>query len=397
MSSSSTSSEEPSEPPLFSRDFALVLATQLTFGFAFSSFFLLPKFVVTELHGSASQVGYVGALSVVAAIAISPMCGRLVDRGGRRWLMFAGCLLLALSGVAFLGVTSIGPYLYAVRAVQGVAYSLYFVAGTTLVADLAAPSKLGQALGWFGAGGLVMNAVATVVAERIAQAYGWHAVFEAATLSGVAGALTSLCLREPRRLLERLPAAPKPALEPTPSRIPVLWAAAAGGAAFGVMFTFTQPLALSLGDTTISPLFTGYTLAALLVRLGFGNLGDRFGRARASAGALLIYSLVVAATAGLTRGWLGALGLGFGVAHGAFYPSLNALALEQAPREKRGMVGAYFNAAFNAGTLLVTFCLGQVAQSYGYRVVFVLVALLSVTGCFALLGQPRRPALARPS
>ena len=397
MSSSSLPSEEPSEPPLFSRDFALVLATQLTFGFAFSSFFLLPKFVVTELHGSASQVGYVGALAVVAAIAISPLCGRLVDGGGRRWLMFAGCLMLALSGVAFLGVTSIGPYLYAVRALQGIAYSLYFVAGTTLVADLAAPSKLGQALGWFGAGGLVMNAVATVVAERIAHAFGWPAVFEAAAVSGVAGALLSLCLRVPSRARHLAPRTQVAALEPQASRIPVLWAAAAGGAAFGVMFTFTQPLALSLGETNISPLFTGYTLAALLVRLGFGNLGDRFGRARVSAGALLIYSLVVAATAGLTRGWLGALGLGFGVAHGAFYPSLNALALEHAPREKRGMIGAYFNAAFNAGTLLVTFCFGQIAQSYGYRVVFLLVASLTVTGCFALLGQPRKPALARPS
>jgi MFS family permease len=399
MSSSSMPPEEPSEPPLFTREFALVLATQLTFGFAFSSFFLLPKFVVTELHGSPSQVGYVGALAVVAAVAISPLCGRLVDRGNRRPLLFTGCALLSLSGVASLGVDAIDPYMYAVRALQGIAYSLYFVAGTTLVADTAAPSRLGQALGWFGAGGLVMNAVATVVAERLAHAFGWHAVFEAAAVSGAAGALLSLGLKEAPRL-------PQPAtataglpteLRPQVSRVPVLWAAAAGGAAFGVMFTFTQPLALSLGDTNISPLFTGYTIAALLVRLGFGNLGDRIGRARVSAGALSIYVLVVAATAGLTRGWLGPLGLGFGVAHGAFYPSLNALALEQAPREKRGMVGAYFNAAFNAGTLLVTFCFGQLAQSYGYRVVFLLVACLSATGCFALLGQPRKPVLARPS
>lgn len=399
MSSPSPTSAEPSEPPLFTRDFALVLATQLTFGFAYSSFYLLPKFVVTELHGSPSQVGYVGALSVVAAVAVSPLCGRLVDRGGRRPLLVAGCLLLALSGLLFLGVTDIGPYLYAVRALQGLAYSLYFVAGTTLVADQAAPSKLGQALGWFGAGGLVMNAVATVAAEHIAHAFGWHAVFHAAAITGFAGALLSLSLREPRREAPVLEATPSfgAELRAQVSRLPVLWAAVAGGTAFGVMFTFTQPLALSLGDTNISPLFTGYTVAALLVRLAFGNLGDRFGRARVSGAALAIYSLVVAATAGLERGWLAAIGLGFGIAHGAFYPSLNALALEKVPPEKRGMVGAYFNAAFNAGCLLVTFCFGQIAQSYGYRLVFLLVACLSVTGCFALLAQPRRPVLARPS
>jgi MFS family permease len=397
MSTSLLTSEEPSEPPLFTRDFALVLATQLTFGYAFSSFFLLPKFVVTELHGTPSQVGYVGGLSVVAAVAVSPLCGSLVDRGGRRRLILAGCLLMALSALAFLAVSAIGPYIYAVRAVQGVAYTFYAVAGTTLVADLAAPSRLGQALGWFGAGGLVMNAIATVVAERVARAFGWHMVFQAAALSGFAGALLTLALREAPRPLRAESPAFGAVLGPQPSRLPVLWAAAAGGAAFGVMFTFTQPLALSLGETNISALFTGYTVAALLVRLAFGNLADRVGRARVGGGALALYSLVVATTAALGRGWLGLLGLGFGVAHGAFYPSLNALALEQVPRERRGMVGAHFNAAFNAGALLVTLCFGQVAQSFGYRVVFLLVAALSATGCFMLFAQPRKAALAGPS
>ena len=187
-------------------------------------------------------------------------------------------------------------------------------------------------------------------------------------------------------------------MPPVPSahRLPVLWAAAAGGAAFGVMFTFTQPLALSLGDTNISPLFAGYTAAALVVRLAFGTLADRLGRARVGGAALAFYSLVVAATAGLQRGWLGVLGLGFGLAHGAFYPSLNALALEGVAREERGMVGAYFNAAFNGGVLLVTFCFGQVAQAYGYRVVFLLVACLSASGCFLLLSQARKSLLTRP-
>jgi MFS family permease len=431
--SSAAASEEPSEPALFTRDFALILATQLAFGFAFSSFFLLPKFVVTELHGSPSQVGYVGALAVVAAVLVSPLCGKLLDRGARRPLISSGCLLSGLGALAFLGVTHVGSYLYAVRAVQGVSYTLYFVAAATLVADLSPPSRLGQALGWFGSAGLLMNAIATMVAERIAHDFGWHAVFVAAAISGTLGSLLSLLLHEPAREPAPMPVTPterggsagafslrarsenspqkgsagafslrarsenSPQSSAPARRLAVLWAAAAGGAAFGVMFTFTQPLALSLGDANISPLFAGYTAAALLVRLVFGNLADRLGRARVGGAALALYSLVVATTAGLARGWLGILGLGFGLAHGAFYPSLNALALEGTPREERGTVGAYFNAAFNGGVLLVTFCFGQVAQAYGYRVVFLLVACLSASGCFLLFSQARKSWLARPS
>jgi MFS family permease len=394
--SSALLSEDP-EPPLFTRNFVLALATQLAFGFASSSFLLLPKYVVTELHGTPSQVGYVGALSVIAAVLVSPACGKLLDRGGRRPLIFLGCLLAGLTAFAFLGVTQLGPYMYLVRLVQGVAYTLYFVSAVTFIADLSPPARLGQAIGWFGCAGLVMAAIATVTAERIAHDFGWHAVFVSAGVSGLLGAVLALLMREPRH---KLAAAAPAAISSGPSRSQrwaVLWAAAAGGAAYGVMFTFTQPLALSLGELNISPLFAGYTGAALLVRLVFGNLADRFGRARVGGAALAFYALVVAATAGLMPGWLGAVGIGFGLAHGAFYPSLNALALEGVARGQRGTVGAHFNAAFNLGVCLVTFCFGQVAQAYGYRVVFLLVGCLSASGCFMLFSHARKSWLVRPS
>lgn len=397
MSSLASASEEPAEPPLFTRDFALVMVAQLAFGFAFSSFFLLPKFVVTQLLGSPSQVGYVGATAVVAAVLVSPWCGKVLDRGPRRPLLFAGCLLSAIAALVFLGVTQVGWYLYAVRALQGAAYTLYFVAAATYVADLSPASRLGQALGWFGCAGLAMNAVATLIAERIAQSQGWHAVFYSAAVAGLLGAIVTLFLREPPANPKRAATAVLSSTTLPTSRVVVLLAAVAAGAAFGVMFTFTQPLALSLGDTNMGPLFAGYTAMALGVRVFFGSAADRFGRARISTFALAFYALVVAVTAGLSRGWLGVVGLGFGLAHGALYPSLNALALEGVEREQRGMVGALFNAAFNAGVFIVTFCFGQIAQAYGYRVVFLLVACFSVSGSFLLWAQSRKSWLTRPS
>jgi MFS family permease len=394
---SSPTSEEPSEPPLFTRGFALTLLTQFAFGFAFSSFFLLPKFVVTQLSGTASQVGYVGAMAVLAAALISPLCGKLLDRGRRRPIIVIGCALSGLAALPYVLVDEVGPLIYLLRVVQGISYTLYFVGATTLVADLAPPARLGQALGWFGSAGLLMNAIATVIAERLAHDFGWRVVFVAAAASGLLGAALSLWLPEPKVKTtvptERAASSASPIMQ----RFPILWAAAAGGAGFGVLFTFTQPLALSLGDANVSPLFAGYTAAALFVRLAFGNLADRLGRARVGGAALAIYTLVVASAAALSQGWLWPLGLGFGLAHGAFYPSLNALVLEGVAREARGTIGGYFNAAFNAGVLVVTFGFGQVAQAYGYRIVFLLVACLTVSGCFALLRLTKRPLVARGS
>jgi MFS family permease len=394
MTSTSTS-EAPGESSLFTRDFGLILLTQIAFGVAFSSFFLLPKYVVTVLHGTPSQVGNVGALAVVAAVGASPLCGKLLDRGPRRPLMFAGCVLSSLAALAYLGVTEVGPYLYALRFTQGIGYTLYFVAVTTLVVDLASPARLGQALGWVGCAGLLMNAIATMVAEHLAQTHGWHAVFITAAVSGACGALLSLLPREPARPPRS--SSPEPTTAEQGRRRGALWAGVAGGAAFGAMFTFTQPLALSIGDTNMSPLFAGYTAAALTVRLAFGSLADRLGRARVGGAALGLYSCVVATTAALARGWLGVLGLGFGLAHGAFYPSVNALAMEGVPPHQRGTVGAHFNAAFNGGVLAVSYCCGQLAQAHGYRVVFLLVAGLSLSGSIVLFSQSRASKLVVPS
>ncbi|HEY6077897.1 MAG TPA: MFS transporter [Polyangiaceae bacterium] len=378
-----------------------MLAVQLGFGYAFSSFFLLPKFVVTELGGGPRQVGTVGALAVMTAVLASPLSGWLLDRGSRRPLVILGTLLGVASSLAFVGVTELGPYLYGARAVQGLAYTLFYVAAGTLVADLAPPSRLGQALGVFGAAALMMNAVATLIAERIAHDFGWRAVFVTAAAVGALAVVLACFLREPARPSQGQSASSL-AAHPGPfaalsGKLPVLWAALAGGAAFGVMFTFTQPFALSLGDTQVSPLFAGYTAMALVVRVAFGRLADRAGRARVGGWALAFYALVVACAAGLERGWLAPLGLAFGLAHGVFYPALNALALEGAERGQRGSISAYFNAAFNLGILLVTAGLGHVAEQYGYRVVFLLVALLTASGCPLFWSQMRRkPWLARP-
>ncbi len=393
--SSAAQPEGVGEPPLMTPAFALLLGAQLAFGFAFSTFFLLPKYVITELSGSPSQVGHVVAITVACSVLAAPAAGSWLDRGPRRPLITLGALLTALTSAACLFVDEIGLYLYAVRAVQGVSFTLFFIAAGTLVTDLAPPSRLGQALGWFGSAALVMNAVAAVAAEHLAERYGWHAVFGTAAASATLATLLSLGLRECRTPAD---ARATPPLEP--SRVPnpfegrpaVLWAAAAGGVACGAMFTFTQPFALSLGDAEVSPLFVGYTASALFMRLGLGGLADRFGRGRVSSAALACYALVLVLTAGLFRGGLGYIGIGLGLAHGVFYPSLNALALEHVAPSRRGSAMAYFNAAFNAGTLVVTFGCGQVAERYGYRSVFLLSAAVAGSGALLLWSQERRKA-----
>jgi fucose permease len=77
-----------------------------------------------------------------------------------------------------------------------------------------------------------------------------------------------------------------------------------------------------------------------------------------------------------------------GLAHGFFYPSLNALAIEGASEHDRGKVMALFQAWFTAGGAVGTFVLGALAHAEGYPLVFLTVGLATFLALGFLIVSP---------
>ncbi|HET7539883.1 MAG TPA: MFS transporter [Polyangiaceae bacterium] len=364
--------------------FVLVLGVQFCFGLSYSTFFLLPKFLAREFQANASAIGAVAATALLASVLASPWTGAWLDRGSRRPFIVYGALINGLSGCGFALIHGVSWPIFALRVVHGVSYGLVFNGIVTLATDLAPARKLGQAIGLCGAASIVSNAIAPALAESLADRRGWESVFLLAGSSAWVAALLSLAIREPKQAANHAPdldlagsASPSAlALLREPERVGAFVCSAANGAAFGAMFTFTQPFALSLGASKVSGFFLGYTLIALSVRLFLGNWADLWGRRRVAVMALVLYGFVGSLTSLLRPSLLFAAGAGLGLAHGLLYPSLNALAAEGVPRARRGAVMSYFFGCFGAGSALWTLIMGVVAKSYGYAVVFLSTGLL---------------------
>ncbi len=362
-------------PRLYTRDFVALLVTQAAFGYSSSAFQLLPKFLDRELGADATRIGAVVATFGIASVVATPLMGSLVDRASRRDTLAAGALLLTATSLAFATVDALGPLVYALRAVQGVAFGMAFVAGSTLAVDEAPPERLAQALGVFGLTMLSMNAVGPLVTEELARGAGWPVAFVAAGGGGLACALLTRAIREPRRDPEAdgagggLRAVLGRSRQRRIALVVVLTASACG-----VMFAFHQPFALALGIERVSPFFAGYAAAAIVARVGVGQWIDRLGRRRVALVCLALYAAVVAAMAALASVGLLVLGLAFGVAHGLFFPACNALAVEDMPPAQRGKVMAIFIAAFNLGFSLGPLGLGRVADAAGFPPVFLIAA-----------------------
>src|SRR6187397_2800345 len=72
------------DAPLIDAFFLRVVAFQVAVGFGFSAYFLLPKYLATELHASPSTIGAVTAVALCAVVLVAPVVGWSLDRYGRR-------------------------------------------------------------------------------------------------------------------------------------------------------------------------------------------------------------------------------------------------------------------------------------------------------------------------
>ncbi|MDJ0849118.1 MAG: MFS transporter, partial [Myxococcota bacterium] len=360
---------------LLSAGFTSLLIANVGFGYAFSTFFLLPKFLAVELGAGPGAVGGLTAAHGAVVVLALPLMGAAVDRLGRRVFLMVGALVMAAASGAYAGVDELGALLYGLRLVQGLAFAMVFAAGGALAVDLAPPERLGQAIGMYGLSFLAMNAVAPAVVEQVSLQAGWGVAF------GTAGVGALLCAALSLRI-------PEPASDPDgagngstllevaryPGRIVSLLVIALVGSALSAVFAFHQLFALELGIEQVSSFFVAYSCSAVFVRAVLGHLMDRWGNRRAALAALLLYVAVVLAVVQLDMLGLVVLGAGLGIAHGVFYPAFNASVVAEAGAGERGRLMALFQAAFQVGMAGGGLGYGLLAEVAGYPAVFAAAA-----------------------
>lgn len=140
----------------------------------------MTPFVADQFHLSATQKGLLTAVPLLGGSFFRPILGLLADRlGGRR----VGIIGLALTLVPLIlgwRFASQLWQLYAVGFLLGIAGASFAVA-LPLAGRWYPPEHQGLAMGIAGAGNSG-TLVATLFGPRLAQHYGWHAVFGIALL-----------------------------------------------------------------------------------------------------------------------------------------------------------------------------------------------------------------------
>jgi MFS family permease len=357
---------------LFTRPFILVSFANFSNGMAYAMFLHFSGYLA-ELGASDVQIGLIYGATAVASIAIRPVLGPAMDRYGRVPVIMAGNVLNIVLVLLYLTVSTLGPWVYAVRIGHGIAEAMLFSALFTYGADVIPAARRTEGIALFGVSGLLPLGVAGILGDFVLSIAGFRELF----LTAAGFALLTLLLSLP--LPER-----RPDLEPGESPqgfwrivtarnlLPIWWMLGSFSTVLTGYFVFIRRYVDDTGYGSVGLFFTMYVAVAIFERILFGWLPDRIGRKRVlypSIG-LLIAGFLVLASAGSWVGVAIAGGL-CGAGHGFIFPILTAMLVDRAPASDRGSAMSVFTALFDVGTLVGGPILGAIIDSAGWGPMYV--------------------------
>ena len=347
--------------------------------------YTLPLWVTGPIGSDKSGAGLAFGAFAVSALILRPVAGRLADTRGRRPLLVGGALI---SAVGMLGTAYADNLVLVIllRLLLGVAEAAFFVASIATLADLAPPSRMGEATSYNSLGLYLGLAFGPPLAEMLVRTAGFSAAWYGAAALSLIAAVAAAGIKNLRSGVA------------TGGRIRLsYWKAVppalgffASVVAMGALFAFGALQANAVGLMPAStPLFV-YGLVVVAGRLSLARFLDRLPALMLGAAALVIIAggLMIMAFWSTPLGMaLGAavFALGVTLSTPAFFSAIFATAQPSERGAASGTASVFLDLAMGGGPML----LGLAAQAGGIPFAFGLAAAVALAGSGWILALSR--------
>jgi MFS transporter, PPP family, 3-phenylpropionic acid transporter len=141
--------------------------------------------LMRHLHGSFEAVGLVGTISTLLEIPLMIVIGGMVDRGSSGLVLAVGLFAIPMRYALYL-VVHTPAQLIAVQCLDAISFSVYAIAGVTLLANLTPSSDRAWALGVFSATGNIGPILGPLLAGVVAARVGIQSMLGLATVVAIA-------------------------------------------------------------------------------------------------------------------------------------------------------------------------------------------------------------------
>ncbi|NIA25069.1 MAG: MFS transporter [Gammaproteobacteria bacterium] len=382
-------------PRLLTRRFSLAWLANLAQAMAWALFIHFPGFLL-GLGASEVEIGLLVGLTALASVIVRPWVGQAMDIYGRRPVIIAGNLGNIATLALYLTVTGLGPWIYVVQILHGIATALLFTSLFTYGADQVPSARRTEGLALFGVSGLLPIALGGLLGDVILEAGTFTHLF--LTALGFAG--LALLLSLPLHDAPKGTSAPMRfwASVTAPSLRPLWWLTFVFAVALTAYFTFLKTFVVETGIGSVGAFFAAYSSIAIALRLFGGSLPDRVGQMKVLYPALASATIgfIVLALAG-GGGAVVAAGLLCGAGHAYAFPIMLALVVTRSRTADRGSAIAIFTGLFDLGALIGAPVLGAAIHYGNYPTMFFAVAAWTLLGTVVFARWDRRRMRAQPS
>jgi MFS family permease len=377
---------------LFTRRFVLAWIANLAQEMAWSLFVQFPGFLL-GLGAGEVEIGLLVGLTAFSSVVVRPWVGRAMDVYGRPPVIIAGNLLNVGVLALYLTVATLGPWIYVVQILHGVAAALLFTSLFTYGADQVPAARRTEGLALFGVSGLLPIALGGLLGDFILARGTFDALFITALGFGALALVLSIPLKDER---ESTGEPPHRFMQSLTSRdlLPLWWLGLVFAIALTAYFTFIKTFVVETGIGSVGAFFAAYSGIAIALRLFGASLPDRVGTTRVLYPALgsmtvglLTLSLAHSPTAVIIAGFL------CGAGHAYIFPIMLSMVVTTAPTEDRGSAVAIFTGLLDLGTLIGGPILGAAIRYGSYPIMFAAAAAWTLVGSLVFARWSRGSAL----
>lgn len=348
---------------------------------------------------SATIAGLMTTIYTLASLCSRPFIGLALDRY-RRWpIVVGGTALFALASATFGFVHSL-ILLFVIRFFHGLGFAAHATGINTMGTDVMPESRLSEGIGYLGLTNSLSTAIAPALALFLISAVDYPNTFLVVFALAAVGVVINASVRYEKNQPPRQKEMAKRPLRWSdlfekasllPSVI-ILFLSGANTA----LTTFLATYGEARGIPQVGLFFTWNAAAMAVARLSCGWLSKRFGeRPIMKAGTILCFIGYLVIFFSSSSPGLWAAGLVYGFGYGIVYPILNAMAVVNAGKERRGAANATFLMFLDMGIGIGSLLWGLAIDFLGIRWLYLLCAVC-VAICYGLNCTPKFAAIYAP-
>ena len=365
---------------IWNRNFTSIwISTCLFFTVFFSLMSTMPLFVTNSLNSGSKESGIVVTIFIIASLLFRFFSGKLIDRFGKKKILFLSAILFLVCSSFYLIVESLTQLLL-LRFIHGMSFGIASTATGSIAADIVPSERKGEGIGYYSLSYTMAMFLGPYFGLMIINQFDYLIYFVFLTLLSFMAFMLLTNIKFRSLHLESKSDVQKGSfwndmieVKAVPIGVTSIFIAIA----YSGFLTFIPMYALKLGLGSIAGYFyVIYAITIVLLRPITGKVFDRYNEHFVMYPAILVSAIGFICLSLAHSGFLFLLSAAIiGAGIGSLSPSLQTIAVKSTSNERSGIATATFLNAFDIGVGLGSFVIGILVSSTSFSFVYFVSAL----------------------